>query len=598
MYYMLPVSNTQIQNNFITSIPKSIPDLSETNYPKTLTILINTRIRGYPKLKYEPSMSVPNIKSDTVYFDPLVKLNSRITGTVPPGYPPSELYTQFFSKGSFESLLSRNLNSFFSLGQGKKTIEQATEDGYVDNNIKITLNQLFKSGSIFYINGKPFTIYNHDWNFGDWQIGTKNIQRVFETGAYGKGVNSLLQFQFSKEEEIAATQEFRNFENLHPTVLKGKINPNYSRFSDSGLLLTGVGQGLKSSPSLSLSTNVQTSELLQAALPSSAVKLLGRDYVSEPALNLDLNTPSIHNDPISISILYNLDRIYSEEIQKNKNADLTRLFELFLKSLEENKASFEKFNILLGIENKNPENIQTNKKENIDLRNELLKNKEKQIQILEIYTTANKTTNRYDEIINKLNERIEQIETNNPPPQRIPGGFAIADVAQPNVLISQINDLIDSVLKKNNELKIKISELNNLSQITNPNEQLISQVLPNQIKQLKLLQEIFQIRNTIDAKNTEIDNILTYSNINYLPPPPANPPLIANNNRITEDEKQQIQLQLQQLKKLLLIQQNLCVQFETVLKKVNYDFLLPQNKETSVLLIKADIDKLMNELNG
>ena len=42
------------------------------SFPNTLTIFINTRIRGYPKIKYEPDMTVPNIKSDTVYFNPLI----------------------------------------------------------------------------------------------------------------------------------------------------------------------------------------------------------------------------------------------------------------------------------------------------------------------------------------------------------------------------------------------------------------------------------------------------------------------------------------------------------------------------------------------
>jgi hypothetical protein len=91
--------------------PKINPNASETNYPKSLTILINTRIRGYPKIKYEPAMTVPGVRSETVYFDPLIKLNNRVTGTVPKGYPPSELYTQFFDKGGFESLISRNLAS-------------------------------------------------------------------------------------------------------------------------------------------------------------------------------------------------------------------------------------------------------------------------------------------------------------------------------------------------------------------------------------------------------------------------------------------------------------------------------------------------------
>ena len=66
------------------------------SYPNTLTIFLNTRIRGYPKIKYEPDMSVPNIISDTIYFNPLIKLSKSAVNNIPAGYPKTEIFTQFF----------------------------------------------------------------------------------------------------------------------------------------------------------------------------------------------------------------------------------------------------------------------------------------------------------------------------------------------------------------------------------------------------------------------------------------------------------------------------------------------------------------------
>ena len=93
--------------------PIIIPDvinISDKNpnakfkYADTLTILIRTRIRGYPTILYTPSMSVPNMKSNNVYFNPVIKLNSSTTSTIPRGYPPSERMSQFFYKNKFNSL--------------------------------------------------------------------------------------------------------------------------------------------------------------------------------------------------------------------------------------------------------------------------------------------------------------------------------------------------------------------------------------------------------------------------------------------------------------------------------------------------------------
>ena len=141
--------------------------------PNTLTIFINTRIRGYPKIKYSPSMTVPRTKSETVYFDPLVKLNSSIINYIPAGHPPSEKFTQFFNKNEFSGLINRTISSTHQKQIG---LVEATNAGYVDNNIELILNTLFSPNGPFYIRDQPFTIYSKSWSEGDWRIDTKKFE--------------------------------------------------------------------------------------------------------------------------------------------------------------------------------------------------------------------------------------------------------------------------------------------------------------------------------------------------------------------------------------------------------------------------------------
>jgi len=535
---MLPILQ-QINNN-------RNDDSRTSNYPKSLSILINTRIRGYPKIKYEPSMSIPGVKSETVYFDPLIKLNRSVAGSVPKGYPPSELYTQFFDKGAFESLLSRTLSSSF-FGQGKKTIEQATEDGYIDNNINITLNQLFKSGNIFYIKGQPFTIHDYDWNYGDWQIGTKNIERKFETspGTYGQGINSLIQFQFSREEEMAANAELQNFESSHPSfVMRGKVNPKYSKFGDGEggeFVLTGVAEGVKNTGTNAngkpISTNVATSEEIQAQLPSPVVELLGKDYVAEPALNLDAKTPIMQSDPISLSIIYYLDRNYSQDT--NKNPKLKALYDTFFEARNQYKVANEKFNVLLGSENKSPDALQTKKQEFNALRNDLLQNKEKILNFIEPFNS------RYSQ----LTRQIDNTLSNGRTPQNPQNLKNLEPLIK---IFTQKNELISS--------KLDVKNGGNLEKL-----------LPNQIELFKLLKEIAQLLNDV---NTAVSD--------------------TRNSDTDMQTQMQTQMQLQELKKNVQQQQRLIIELSNALKKENYDFLLPKMDETAVLYIKADFDKLLN----
>ena len=114
-------------------------------------------------------MSIPGEKSTSVFFDPLIQLNGRVITS------PEE----FFNKGEFESLLSRTISSSY-LGQPRIDYDTAKKKGYITNNIKVTLNKIFKPNSRLYIKGRPFTIGGYEWLENDWRVDTKSFEKDFQ----------------------------------------------------------------------------------------------------------------------------------------------------------------------------------------------------------------------------------------------------------------------------------------------------------------------------------------------------------------------------------------------------------------------------------
>ena len=141
--------------------PKDIP----IPIPNTLTITINTSVPGYQIIKYKPDMTIKSIDKDekTIWFDPLVPLNQSIIDKVPENIRVLE----FFNKGLFESLINAHGN------KKQITLEQAKRNKIIDNNIQITLNNLFPTNGILYIRGEPYAIADIQWTRSDWKIDRK-----------------------------------------------------------------------------------------------------------------------------------------------------------------------------------------------------------------------------------------------------------------------------------------------------------------------------------------------------------------------------------------------------------------------------------------
>ena len=132
--------------------------------PDELRIILNTNIPGFQTINYKPNMTITSEKNKLVNFWPLIKLNESIINK---NIPESLRVKQFFDDGLFNSLL--NTHGF----QKDISLEDATKNGFIDNNISITLNYLFPEKGIIYINKNAYSIGDRRWEKGNWNISIK-----------------------------------------------------------------------------------------------------------------------------------------------------------------------------------------------------------------------------------------------------------------------------------------------------------------------------------------------------------------------------------------------------------------------------------------
>jgi hypothetical protein len=136
-----------------------------TTIPNELKINVKTSVPGKQLFRLEPSMIMKNenSKDDTFQFNPLIKLKQQIVDKVPEYLRKK----QFVDKGLFESLI--NLTN----ASPAKSLFYAKKNGYIDNNIGITLNTLFPPETIITIGGRQYVIVDLQWTPGSWKVDTK-----------------------------------------------------------------------------------------------------------------------------------------------------------------------------------------------------------------------------------------------------------------------------------------------------------------------------------------------------------------------------------------------------------------------------------------
>ena len=133
------------------------------------------------KFKYDPQLTLPSAPSHNVYFNPLQPLDEKIIKNV----PRKSRILEFFNSQMFHKL-----NDYTRLFRPRfKSLKEATEKGTVDDNIRITLETLFPTNSVFYINREKYYIEFFEWQEGNWALETKDPKLYSIEELYGTNYN-------------------------------------------------------------------------------------------------------------------------------------------------------------------------------------------------------------------------------------------------------------------------------------------------------------------------------------------------------------------------------------------------------------------------
>ena len=160
---------------------------------KMLKINVVTNVPGYQKFKLKANMLDKNLGSqDFTYFYPLKKINKSFIDN----RPKSLWAKQFFDEGLFRSLVMDS-GSYYP-----KSLKEAKDAGYIDSNIKTTLDYLFYTGRTLNLGGQPFVIAGYIWEPGTWNMDLKvdkeDINQQLDIRRYAN--NPRLQYQLLKKE--------------------------------------------------------------------------------------------------------------------------------------------------------------------------------------------------------------------------------------------------------------------------------------------------------------------------------------------------------------------------------------------------------------
>ena len=319
------ISDTTPQKKEESKQEESETKKKDDKIPNSLIIYIKTRIPNFYKFNYEPYMSVPKNKSHTVYFDPLVKYYEGPIKNLPSGAPKDALQTQFFEASEFDSMINRILSDFRYM-QKPRTFQESYDEHVIENNLRITLKNLFKTNNLFYINKKPYTIVGVKSNPSDWQIDKKPLEKLLN--------------QFSHLSVKQLQDEANKEEDDIPEILRQGNVASYTIFSDENRNV--VADGLKKA---SDNHDTKTLEKEIKGVTDEFVPKKELPGVSEDILNLYSkylrqnipinysNAIDLARDPLTLSLLVEpADLLDFINKNKNKNTKLVELYSTFTNS--------------------------------------------------------------------------------------------------------------------------------------------------------------------------------------------------------------------------------------------------------------------------
>ena len=273
-------------------------------------------------------MTVPKNKSHTVYFSPLIKYYEGPIKNLPSGAPKDAIFTQFFNAAEFDTMINRILSDFRYM-QKPRTFKESYDEKIIDNNMKLTLNNLFKPNSLFYINKKPYTIVGLKSNPSEWQVDKKPLEKL---------LNEFPQLTVKQAQDQAKLEE-----DEIPEILR-QSNIASSNLSKEETLST-VASGLKQVYDKDKENieNIENIEKELTGITDSFVNQNKLPGVSKDMLNLYTkylrqnipinysNTYDLSRDPITLSLLIEPETLLNF-INSNKKTNLIDLYSAFSNS--------------------------------------------------------------------------------------------------------------------------------------------------------------------------------------------------------------------------------------------------------------------------
>ena len=149
--------------------------------PDTISVKIVTTVPGYQDIDFRPYMidktlndtseRRANIKerNGVLRLNPLIPLSEKAINNV----QEQARRVQFVDPYLFGTLINRAATESM-FGVKKITFEEAVKKNIVEQNIRLTLNTIFKPGSQLYLAGKTFTIYDSHFTETEWKLEPKD----------------------------------------------------------------------------------------------------------------------------------------------------------------------------------------------------------------------------------------------------------------------------------------------------------------------------------------------------------------------------------------------------------------------------------------
>jgi hypothetical protein len=459
--------------------------------PKRMNIILYTKTNQYNRKIYTPQMSIPGTSSSYVNFNPLIKINKETffeeNKIKPKDKAPlnENIIDIFLNKQKFDDLLN---NIIINTNKKELTIQDSCREKVIDNNIKTTLDVLFKPGNVLEIDKKPYTVYNYTWLDGDWLIYSNDLkkenseqhfplQRGYD-GYYNRHHNDMT------EQKVTQTA-FDELSKEIPKCLMGD--------AEVSLLVTGdkdILQEQKKTDDIENDNKILNEEKIDGFFKNDTDPFNLSENKKFLPFNLNYNIPSFLKDPISVSLFY-LGYDYEKEITNYssikkyfdklniKKEQLDTLIKTIFKhtgSLENSEIIMAETNRLIQEQNiidENLTNLKDSKKELNNLLNEYTSSKLVHrtcehilVESLDAFVTLINSSN-----YSRLKTDIENLKTR----IRCPINATMRTPDRATEIIKKFNGLIKLIddniktqeKKKNKDLSNKTFLLLQRDQLTN-----------------------------------------------------------------------------------------------------------------------------------